>query len=457
MPALANKPEQQTNESVTSINANARIDYILRFSKQVVLVIDDSDEGYSAVASQFLTVLPENHNAAYLALSPKLNDIQVRCRITEQLFTNTPFDPEQPLATSLINLTAGNKAPISIVIEHCHHLSLQILHELCQLADIAKKTEREINVVLTGQVASGKLIASNPILFNQKISMVSAQSGQLISIRANLFKEPKPFFSFAGYKKFIIFFSLLILLSSAVIYGLYQRENLSFSGLNSNTAQVIDENITQGFVTALSDGIVATDTKINDTKINDTEHDASSSRGSDHVNVPANNVDILSAIVDKTEPLVLKEELATTTDIIEALATLVSDDVLALEVNNEPLNDFEFIEQEIDYSSNEAYYKELDFGYVIQYITIGYQSEQDISKLVEAFAAPYENFRFKSYQRLINDKKILVITSEFFTERELATAELKTLPRPLAQHGPWIKSVDQVKTEIAAFNAPNND
>ncbi len=42
MSALAqNKVSQAQSESVTTISAAARVDYILRFSKQAIMVIDD--------------------------------------------------------------------------------------------------------------------------------------------------------------------------------------------------------------------------------------------------------------------------------------------------------------------------------------------------------------------------------------------------------------------------------
>ena len=39
---------------------------------------------------------------------------------------------------------------MTVVVEHAHALSLQIKYELCQLADTAKKTQNNINVVIFG-------------------------------------------------------------------------------------------------------------------------------------------------------------------------------------------------------------------------------------------------------------------------------------------------------------------
>ena len=77
----------------------------------ISLVVDQSQNVYSAVGSQFLGSMPTDHNAAFISVSPKLNDIQIRCRLIEQLFVDTLFDPEEALAVSVLNLLKNNNAP----------------------------------------------------------------------------------------------------------------------------------------------------------------------------------------------------------------------------------------------------------------------------------------------------------------------------------------------------------
>ena len=105
------------NTSVTKISAQARIDYILRFSKQAILVIDESVEQNTTISNQLLANLPEQHNVAYVALSSQFNNIQIRCRIIEQLYTGELFEPEISLAVSVINLAKKSKQSISIVLD----------------------------------------------------------------------------------------------------------------------------------------------------------------------------------------------------------------------------------------------------------------------------------------------------------------------------------------------------
>ena len=131
---------ENQNAHLTNISVNARIDYILRFSKHLVIVTGEESVDYSPVTSQFLANLNSAHNAAFIAASAQLHDIQIRSRLIEQLFTNVLFDPEQPLAVSLINLVKTKPQKVSIAIEHGQYLSIQILHELTQLAEIAKKS-----------------------------------------------------------------------------------------------------------------------------------------------------------------------------------------------------------------------------------------------------------------------------------------------------------------------------
>eukprot|EP00487_Bulimina_marginata_P005083 TRINITY_DN22483_c0_g1_i1.p1 TRINITY_DN22483_c0_g1~~TRINITY_DN22483_c0_g1_i1.p1 ORF type:complete len:129 (-),score=51.78 TRINITY_DN22483_c0_g1_i1:2-388(-) len=96
-------PSNNTN-SVTGISVIARVDYNLRFTKQAVLVVGDDASEYSQLASQYLSKpLPthqvnskanaQHYNVAFVAASSKINDIQMRCRLVEQLFANTLFDP----------------------------------------------------------------------------------------------------------------------------------------------------------------------------------------------------------------------------------------------------------------------------------------------------------------------------------------------------------------------------
>lgn len=454
MSALAQS--NNASSSVTAINANARIDYILRFSKHLVLVLDELQEGYADISGQFLSALPESHNAAYLALSPKLNDIQIRCRLIEQLFNGAPFDPEQPLLANILGLSSTAKNPITIVIENAHFMSLQIMYELSQLADSAKKTNREFNVVLTGEMSAGKIIAANQMLFSQKVSMVSAQTGQLISSTSDLFKETSSPFALTQFQKIMVSILLLSFACAGVIYTLYQREVLSFSGISA-------------VISSAKQSILSEDEFVVDqpTLQSSSKENTASLTPADELTeaLSATNDEILSAITN--DAIVELEPLpASPADIFSALLNEngTTQESMDSNVAEKPIlkveeDSIESLAEEVVYipqppalpEESAKYYEQLDFGHVIQYITLSYTSEDQILGLVESFSKQHEDFRFKYYLRSTGENEMVVITSEFFAEKGEARIELNTLPPALTAYSPWIKTISAIKQEIAEF------
>ena len=440
MPALASTSSLNNSESVTAINANARIDYILRFSKQVVAVIDEEEQGYADISSQFLSSLPEQHNAAYLAMSPKLNDIQVRCRIIEQLFADTPFDPELSLANSIINLASTKKSPISIVIENGQSLSLQLTHELCQLVEIAKKSKLTVDVVLCGSVDMGRLIANNAVLFSQKVSMVSAQSGQLLSASSPLFKIRKTMPSLKGYGKYFIGLVILLALGAAVIYYLYQRDTMEYSQLATDIKQT--EIAEEAFVINADEANLSKQV---------TEVQQEPVAVIDPKDAAANNTEIFSALMSMSEPSATPV-IASSEDIVSALS--------AFNVAQEQSAEVAVADESVSATTNHAltelasgsaYFEQFDAGFVVQYITV--KEGSDNQSLLNQLETSYSALAFHQYQRLINDEKYQVITSAVFTNREAAKLLIESLPQELAANGPWIKSIAAVKAEILQFKS----
>ena len=109
----------------------------------------------------------------------------MRCRLIEQLFVNTLFDPEQSLAVSVLRFAKQQGESISIVIDHAHALSLQVKYELCQLVTLAKKNKLTINVVLFGLMEAGQQLAINKSLFKSKVAIIDAGNGQILSMDDN--------------------------------------------------------------------------------------------------------------------------------------------------------------------------------------------------------------------------------------------------------------------------------
>ncbi|NQZ23423.1 MAG: hypothetical protein HRT53_15390 [Colwellia sp.] len=466
MSALAHAIESNVSQSVTTISANARVDYILRFSKHAVLVVDQDESVYSQVASQFLGSLANDHNAAFIAVSPKLNDIQIRCRIIEQLFTNNLFDPEQSLAVSLINLAKQEKQFIDIVIKHTQYLSLQILHELCQLTDIAKKANYPIRVLLLGTPQTGTLLANNKSLFNKKISILSGQTGQLLALNANVFKVKSAIFKLTTTAKWLMVFTAFVISLSILGYWLFQQDTFSLKtklgiqnatlGVNSFVGEV---SIKDMIVLAKPADIVQALTASKSTNIENKTPEI------------ANSIDIVSAISAFQNSVGINE---ITTEIpvngrpkrFESFLDSkmpkpkVADPII--QTNNSSLfqqkqeisaptlgrdkketikniNGIESLKVDNDYYINAK------TGYVIQ--IAGFTR----LPVYQQFLPDFTTTKIKRYHRLLNKQPMLVITSEIYSTRLNAEQAIMLLPSTIMSHQPWIKSVEAINSEISSF------
>ena len=179
---------------------------------------------------------PQETNVAFVSASTKLNDIQMRCRFIEQLFANTLFDPEKSLAVSLLTLSKQRKENITIVVEHAHALSLQMKYELCQLVDVANKTQSKINVALFGNEQAAQNVATNRSIFKNKLAIIDAKSGQLFPLDHAKFNSKNAMFT----NKFWLKVATITLVISALIglswFVLINYDNFSLSQLPETNA-----------------------------------------------------------------------------------------------------------------------------------------------------------------------------------------------------------------------------
>lgn len=474
MSALAHAIESNAPQSVTTISVNARVDYILRFSKHAVLVVDQDENVYSQVASQFLGSLANDHNAAFIAVSPKLNDIQIRCRIIEQLFADNLFDPEQSLAVSLINLAKQEKQLIDIVIEHTQYLSLQILHELCQLTDIAKKANYPISVLMLGTPQTGTLLANHKSLFNNKISILSGQTGQLLALNAKVFKVSSPFFKFTRTVKWLMIFTAFVISLSLLGFWLFQQDAFSLKtklGLQSAT-QSVNSFVIEGEQPLKTIVLMA--------KPADVFQSLTSSESQNiDKKIPeiANPIDIVSAIsafqnsveineatkeipinerpkrfesfLDSkpsepkvTDPLTIKEDIKLLSP-KSVLSPKLALTVTALDTDKKEtvknISGIESIKVETDYYANAK------TGFVIQ--IAGFTR----LPFYQQFLPDFTTINVKRYHRLLNQQPMLVITSEIYSTRLIAEQAITLLPSTIMSHQPWIKSVEAINSEISSF------
>lgn len=458
MSALAqhNEIQQPHTNEVTSISSVARVDYILRFSKHAVVVIDEDTMHYSSVGSQYLANLSNDFNAAYLTMSPRLDDLQVRCRIIEQLFGNVLFDPEQSVAVSLVNLIKQHKQPVSIVVEHAHHLSFQLLHELSQLAEIAKKANLSIQVVMLALPYVGRKLTEHAILFDKKLSIVDALSGQLISLNDKRFNDGAKWQTLSQFKQYLIGIAGLSIAAALVVYQLYQMDTFNFSKLQPALERVkmnaLVEDTTNEPSIEKQIATVNVDAENRSNIYEKVINDPTS-------NLIASAEEISNSLL-RTDPLsqdVEKQEIekASVSDIASALsieqpigdepiatASLNAETETALSAENNdipsaPSTTLPEITP-LNYYANKS-------GFVLQFAVI----EQEKSKF--AFIDKAAGIEVHQYQRSAAQGTVTVLTSKVFESRALANQWLASAPEMIQDRQPFIRPVKSINAEIDVY------
>jgi len=453
MPAVAKISDSQIETgSVAAISTNARIDYILRFSKQAVLVVDELSANYSHIGNLFVGSLPDDHNAAYISVSAKLDDIQIRCRLIEQLFSDVLFDPEQSLAVSILRLAKGSSQPISIVIDHAQFLSFKLIHELCYLAEISKKAKLNINIVMLGNKQAGAKISTEKGLFARRLAIVEVETGQLLNLDNRMFKLVSDNFFRKHTIKIIVVLMLMFTFTAIAIFFLQPRDLFSYSALPPSTKS--EPNQKQKFIgnTKTNNKPVKTVSEQIDVGVEDIIKKVIST------NKQASVSDIFSALNNaKIKEIDTPKVIATPKDILMAIEAF-SDNALGDKTNlkdetkNMPLNDALNTSKTIATTTNKSaednnYYLNFESGYVIQ--LAGFTDPLEFNPLKEEFSV----IRYVTYQRLLNDKNYFVVTSLRYPTKALALAAINKLPAILQRREPWVKSIAAVKSEILAYQS----
>ncbi len=433
------QPTQNNVDATANISANARIDYILRFSKQLVIAVTPQVSEYAPINSQFLANLPHTHNAALVAASNQFNDIQIRSRIIEQLFANILFDPEQSLAVSLINLIQEQPQDISIAIEHAQFLSIQILHELTQLAAIAKKSDLTINVLVTGNYALGHKLSKSSALFKGKSSIINGMTGQLIPFNSPLFKQPIIWFSIFYLKVAAILLTLIIFTLSG--FYLYT---------NDEQASLVDQSLVDSEFVKADESLILSKSN-NNTLHKKLLREKSINKAADSTDIMnalffdqalivknANQQDILHAL---TLPSTAKDEkintLTTHNIILEAVEPTIS-------ISEKPLGN-EFKEVSVKLSNQSEIYFSLDTGYVIQFAAFS------DNKVKADFIKLFPDLSYHRYYRKIENKTFEVFTSKPYRTRSEVDSVREQLPESVKSLNVWVKTLTIVQEEITSF------
>jgi len=445
--------------SIESIGTSvtSRIEYNLRFSKQVVLVVGNKTEQYSQLASQFLVNLSDvksdvSHlntqdrqiNVAFVSASSKLNDIQMRCRLIEQLFVNTLFDPEQSLAVSVLRFATQQGESISIVIDHAHALSLQVKYELCQLVSLAKKNKLTINVVLFGLMEAGQQLAINQSLFKNKVAVIDASNGQILSLDDNKMVVEKSISPLRSWQK-VSLVSALVLIAAALIWVyLIIAEDINQQAFNAKGIMVLGDNKTVVTKPSLSNDAID-ETTIQLQK----QHKIESIENSINVNQAAlisqaTSEDINQLLITVNSDKYIEKIPAEVTDVLQALmgvAKQVDNNVAS--TTEDDSSEGQTIEISNNYYQTKA--KEYKNGYVVQVSVISDDN------LLQQFLKEYSKENFYTYQRQLNGNSFTVITSKVFKNKVEATTAIELLPTQLIERKPWVKSISSVINEMNTF------
>jgi DamX protein len=440
----------------TGISVIARINYNLRFTKQAVFVVGQNTVQYSKLASEFLVNLcnktnnvPTNKNSenqpnvAFVSASNKLDDIQIRCRLIEQLFVNTLFDPEQSLAVSVLNFAEQHKQPITIVIDHAHALSLQIKYELCQLVSVAKKKKLIVNLVMFGLTNAGHEIANNKSLFKNKIILIDGPTGQVISLNdRNLLVTNQ---MTAHSKKHRLAFIAVLTCLVAVLVTIYlfigaDIEKISFTNedplIYSKTVNtdLTDNKLINEQALAINKVDADTETELlvtlNDTIKNDTEQ--------------ASNDEITQALINVQSPIE-KELPANSHDILQALARSAKTTQKA-DVSEANASVF----KRVQLTDNEEYYldsiKRYPSGYVVQIAAFN-----DMQS-TRQFLVLHKQHKLYWYKKVVKNQAYIIVTTITFINKAEANKELASMAKPLLKRKPWIKPISSIIEEINTFN-----
>lgn len=464
------KVSHSPQEEVASISVPARVDYIFRFSRQVALVLGQDADAYLDVSHNCLNALSGDRNTAYIQLSEKLNDIQIRCRIVEQLFAQELFDPEKPLVETLQQLSKKAEQSISIVVEHGQFLSPQMLFELTQVNELGKRQKGlSVNILITASFDAKSKIAANLATFEPRIAVLSAHDGQIVPISAKDKKQVPIVASFNFWRPLVWFVAGALLLVGITV-GVLQTTGSLDSFIQAKTVSV-----DKSTVEALPElNAFAADPV--------TDEVATVGKPVAQVNTPSKLESEKLALPSKVARLAASEDIflaITQASKYEDKALAVPSEILASlspspeltggttrnaqaeavnatvetkqVVKSEPVTKASvavpnalFNEQVTSsHVINNDYYQDKK-GFVIQYSAF-----TSVDAMKAYIKANREVLNFNGFERLRNDRNWYFLTSPAFESRQQAQQALASLPANIKASGAWIKSIAAVKQEIA--------
>ncbi|WP_428823118.1 AAA family ATPase [Enterovibrio baiacu] len=133
----------------TQIQLLSRIQFLTRFSSNLVQVTGESGAGKTWLSERYLENWANEPNQSLLICNPSQQDAQHRAIILRQIVRDGVFNENDPMLQSLEYMLEGQSIHTLIVIDEAHRLSATLIAELWALVTEAQQRENwQINVLL---------------------------------------------------------------------------------------------------------------------------------------------------------------------------------------------------------------------------------------------------------------------------------------------------------------------
>ncbi|MGF1865156.1 AAA family ATPase [Enterovibrio norvegicus] len=133
----------------TQIQLLSRIQFLTRFSSNLVQVTGESGAGKTWLSERYLENWANEPNQSLLICNPSQQDAQHRAIILRQIVRDGVFNENDSMLQSLEYMLEGQNIHTLIVIDEAHRLSATLIAELWALVTEAQQRENwQINVLL---------------------------------------------------------------------------------------------------------------------------------------------------------------------------------------------------------------------------------------------------------------------------------------------------------------------
>lgn len=300
--------------------------------------------------------------------------------------------------------------------------------------------------MLFGLTEAAQQLATNKSLFKNKMVVIDAESGQVVSLDDKKMTLEKSVSPLALWQKLSLASALIIIAVALIwVYSII-AEDINKQTFNTKEQTVLEGQTSQGVLLPISNGVLGNENtrtmqkKQKSSLIEQSTH-ASKSSGT----VQATSEEINHALMTNQLVSLSKKIPAEAGDVLQALAA--ADNKIAVKVIDNA--DKEMVIQNHSAEISNSYYQtkseEFDKGYVIQ--IAGFSD----NKLAERFLSLYPDENLHSYQKQLSGKDFTVITTKAFANKAQAKSIIQSLPIQLIERKPWVKSISSVINEINTF------